>query len=240
VGVYYDPVTFLSGDGTRLEGWIVPVLDARKVVEQKEAALARKEPAVVLVHDFGRSRQQMLPLIRPLHDAGFVVLAINLRGSGASDIACQTFGLKEASDVEAAVELLRRRTYIDPGRVGVIGIGTGANAALIAAQRDPNVAAVVLQDPITQSAEALDHHLGATQPWLRWLDPLCKCSFEISCGVDLDELNISRYHPMMIIRPVLLMDTQMNSARVFNRRGQAMVCDFLTLHLKPWDVAAAQ
>ena len=35
-GVYYDPVTFLSEDGTRLEGWLVPVYDAKRVLEDRE------------------------------------------------------------------------------------------------------------------------------------------------------------------------------------------------------------
>ena len=50
-GVYYDPVNFLSEDGTRLEGWLVPVYDAKRVLEEKERALHRKHPAIVLVHD---------------------------------------------------------------------------------------------------------------------------------------------------------------------------------------------
>src|SRR5262249_41782706 len=39
LGVYYDPVNFLSDDGARLEGWLVPVVDAKKVLEEKEQIL---------------------------------------------------------------------------------------------------------------------------------------------------------------------------------------------------------
>jgi len=31
-GVYYDPVNFLADDGTHLDGWLVPVLDAKRVL----------------------------------------------------------------------------------------------------------------------------------------------------------------------------------------------------------------
>src|SRR5687768_15177436 len=31
-GLYYDPVNFLSGDGTPLEAWVVPLVDAKKIV----------------------------------------------------------------------------------------------------------------------------------------------------------------------------------------------------------------
>src|SRR5437764_31476 len=37
-GIYYDPVTFLSEDGVRLEGWLVPVLEPKLVVSRKDAA----------------------------------------------------------------------------------------------------------------------------------------------------------------------------------------------------------
>src|SRR5205085_776913 len=36
LGVYYDPVTFLSEDGVRLDGWLVPVVDEKRVLEQRE------------------------------------------------------------------------------------------------------------------------------------------------------------------------------------------------------------
>src|SRR4051794_26042747 len=35
-GVYYDPVNFLAEDGARLEGWLVPVIDAKRVLEEKD------------------------------------------------------------------------------------------------------------------------------------------------------------------------------------------------------------
>src|SRR4051812_12543047 len=59
-GVYYDPVVFDSEDGTRLEGWLAPVIDAKSIVEQKEKILRVKHPAVVLVHDFAKAPQQVL------------------------------------------------------------------------------------------------------------------------------------------------------------------------------------
>ena len=115
-GIYYDPITFPSQDGTRLESWLVPYVDAKVVLAEKKKPLQEKRPAVILVHDFGYSRQEMLPLIQPLHNAGFVVLAVTLRGCGESGPASVTFGLNESQDVTAAVQMLRRRPFIDPHR----------------------------------------------------------------------------------------------------------------------------
>src|SRR6266536_3349181 len=82
-GVYYDPVNFIAEDGARLEGWLVPVLDAKRVLEERDLVVGKRYAAVVLVHDFAGSRQQLLPLVQPLHEAGFVVLGINSRGAAS-------------------------------------------------------------------------------------------------------------------------------------------------------------
>src|SRR5579864_8877996 len=136
-GCYYESVDFTGEDGMHLTGWFVPALDARRVLEDKERALRIRGPAVILVHDFGQSRQQMLPLVRPLHEQGIAVMLVALRGAGTDSETAQTFGIKESKDVLAAVNAMRNRRFIDPARVAVAGAGTGANAALIAASQDP-------------------------------------------------------------------------------------------------------
>ena len=83
----------------RLEGWLIPVIDAKRVIAEGEAALNKRSPAVVLVHDFAASRDQLLHLAEPLHMAGFVVLAMNLRGGSPMSTDAQTFGIREATDV---------------------------------------------------------------------------------------------------------------------------------------------
>jgi pimeloyl-ACP methyl ester carboxylesterase len=208
LGVYYDPVELLSGDNTKLEGWLVPVIDARQVLLEKDRALHRKHPAIVLVHDFGASRQQVLPLIVPLHEAGYVVLAINLRGHGPSGATGSTFGLNEASDVRAAVDLLRRRPFIDPEAVGVLGIGTGATAALLAAQQDPRLNTLILDHPLRQFQDALDERIGPRQAWLSWIRPMCKWAFEIAYKVDAEDVNLTRFADMMKARHVLMLDEE--------------------------------
>ena len=108
----------------------------------------------------------MLPLMRPLHNAGFVVLAVSLRGCGESGPAAVTFGLNEAQDVQAAVEMLRRRPFVDGNHIGLIGIGTGATACLLAADRDASLHALVLDHPLHNFDEAVAHHLAPEQSYL--------------------------------------------------------------------------
>ncbi len=230
-GVYYDPVELLSLDGTKLEGWLVPVVDARRVIAEKEKMLHKKQPAIVLVHDFGASRQQMLPLVAPLHDAGFVLLVINLRGHGPSAAVGSTFGLSEAQDVRAAVELLRRRSFVDPAAVGVIGIGTGATAALIAADQDPRITALVLDHPTRQFDDILSERIGPKQSWLSWVRPMCKWTFEIAYKVDAEDINIGRFAELMKSRPVFLLDEPGETVSCVNAIRSKQVVEFMKKHV---------
>ena len=37
-GIYFDKVDFASADGVQLQAWVVPVIDAKKVLAEKEAS----------------------------------------------------------------------------------------------------------------------------------------------------------------------------------------------------------
>ncbi len=82
----------------------------RRAADRRAEGEARGKlhPAVVLVHDFGRTPQQMPPYLAPLHDDGVVTMSVALRGSDPDSRVGQTFGLaREAADVAAAVEVRR-------------------------------------------------------------------------------------------------------------------------------------
>jgi hypothetical protein len=198
-GVYFEPATLTSTDGTQLAAWLVPAIDARRVVEEKDRTLRLSHPAIVLVHDYGKTMQQMLPLVRPLHEEGIVVLVLGLRGSGTNSLApaAQTFGLNESKDVQAAVDLLRQSAFVDGSRIAVAGIGTGANAALIAASRDPGIKAVILADMLFNADGVIATQLSPSQRWLSWLRPVCRRMFEFECGVDTNDLDSARYASLL-------------------------------------------
>lgn len=204
--VYFEAVTVLSSDQTKIEGWLVPVIDAKTVLEEKDKVLWNKHAAVVLVHDIGQRRDQLLGLIRPLHDAGYVVLAVNLRGGGKRALMGETFGLHESADVRAAVEMLRRRPFVDPNKIVLIGYGTGATASLLAARADEQIAAVVADRPMRDGHDLVKSRLVPQVAWVNWMAPLCKWTFELSYGVDVDELQMSNFRKLFDTRPVLLID----------------------------------
>jgi pimeloyl-ACP methyl ester carboxylesterase len=98
-------------------------------------------PAVVLVHGFRSSREEMLPWARFLHDAGYNVLLFDTRGCGKSGGATVGLGATEPRDISLAVELARDE--FGTTKVAVLGISLGAGAAILAAANDPDISAVV-------------------------------------------------------------------------------------------------
>ena len=233
-GVYFDPVTFDSQDGTRLEGWIAPVVDAKSIIEKKEKILRTKQPAVVLVHDFAKPPQQVLPLFAPLHDSGLIVMAVGLRGTNASTFqtAGQTFGLREAMDVNATVEALRADPFVDTARIAVLGIGSGANAAVIAASRDPHIKATVLIDPLADADGVLRQHIGPQKEALRWMQPLCKLTFELAYRVDAGDMDINRFPDVVKTRPCLPLSSAGDAEFLTRPSTQKRIADFLCDQLR--------
>ncbi len=109
---------------------------------------ARPGPGVILLHMQTRSREDWQPLAARLADAGFVALAIDLRGHGASDPAPPGSDAEDRSrmmlDVKAARTFLATRADVVQGRVGLAGASIGANLAILFAAADPTVRSMVL------------------------------------------------------------------------------------------------
>jgi uncharacterized protein len=98
-------------------------------------------PAVVLVHGFKTSRDEMVPWARFLHAAGYNVMLLDTRGSGQSGGGTIGLGATEPSDISFAVEVARGE--FGTTKVAVLGISLGAGAAILAAAADKNITAVV-------------------------------------------------------------------------------------------------
>lgn len=102
--------------------------------------------AVLLVHDEGRSRADWAPVAPRIASAGMQVLAIDLRGHGASGggpIAEADWPKLEA-DVAAGVKWL---TAHGATEIHVVGARFGAAVALVAASKTPEVDDLVLLSP---------------------------------------------------------------------------------------------
>jgi len=148
LGLGFDTVRIATANGKTLHAWFIPAPGA--------AALA---PAVILVHGWGGNAALMLPLARPLHEAGYAMLFVDARCHGASDDDAFASLPRFAEDAEHAFAWLSGRTGVDPQRIALLGHSVGAGAVLFAASRTPRVAAVV-------SVAAFSHPAAMMRRWL--------------------------------------------------------------------------
>lgn len=132
--------------GKTLSGWFIPAGDGA--------------PALAILHGWGSNAGMMLPLARPLHEAGYALLLFDARSHGRSEGDSFASLPRFAEDLEHAFRWLQRRPEVDSQRVGVIGHSVGAGAALLAASRCPDVAVVV-------SLAAFAHPATMMRRWLQ-------------------------------------------------------------------------
>lgn len=130
-GLAYEEVRIPGAGGKSLFGWLIPSADGEDA------------PALAILHGWGGNAETMLPLAPPLHRAGYALLLIDARNHGKSDADTFSSLPRFAEDLDHALDWLKTRPGAPPARLGVIGHSVGAAAALLAASRRRDVAAVV-------------------------------------------------------------------------------------------------
>jgi hypothetical protein len=230
-GLYFETPEVVTEDYTVLSAWVLPQLDAKRVLEDREKSLTERSPAVLIVPDFTQSKQQMLPLALTLHKAGYIVMVIGTRGTETPGLIGVTFGLRESNDVRAAVGALRKTPFVDSKRIAVFGLGTGATASLLAAQRDPTINALVIDRPWHSFDEVLHQHFSPSKSWLQFMNPFCQWTFEIGYGVNASDVNLQHSMGQLQNRPVMRFEAPDFSG--LHPRASASIIDFLKKALPP-------
>jgi fermentation-respiration switch protein FrsA (DUF1100 family) len=127
-----EEVSFTSaGDSIRISGWFFGQRGARP------------KPAILLCHGIWTGRRECLPLALRFSAAGYNVLCFDFRAHGLSGGRFTSVGHHETNDVLGAVDYLKQRREVDTSRIGVVGFSMGAAAAIQAAARSPDIAALV-------------------------------------------------------------------------------------------------
>lgn len=132
----------------------IKATDGPLLVADFYPAKADEAPAVILLHMYRSNRSKWDPLVPKLLDAGFAVLAVDMRGHGESVEPVnmelvKRVGARDASlfnsifrDVEGAYIFLTGEN-VDMTRVGIVGASVGASAGIHAASENPAIDAVV-------------------------------------------------------------------------------------------------
>ena len=167
---FAEEVSFPSvDDNVRICGWFFP------------NPSGQQRPAVVLCHGIWTGRRECLPLALRFRAAGYNVLCFDFRAHGLSDGRFTSVGQRETYDVIGAVHWLKQRPEVDPRRIGVIGFSMGAVAAIQAAARCSDIAALVADSAYASFLDAarysfrvvtrVPHFPVATiaMQWAKWI-----------------------------------------------------------------------
>ncbi|MFC1879305.1 alpha/beta hydrolase [Chloroflexota bacterium] len=137
----YEDVQFPSSDGkAEIAAWYIPYQGSSQVV--------------IMVHGNNASRtreydDQFPSMGAALHQAGFNVLMIDLRGHGESSDGRVTFGTSERYDVIGAVDWLVAKGF-QPGSIGVLGVSLGSASSIGATLEAPAVGALVVDSAFAE------------------------------------------------------------------------------------------
>lgn len=132
-----ERVSFPSLDGLVVHGALLKP-SGLKTGEQR--------PALVLLHPngYGQFYDQWAPFYQYLAESGYVVLLFDQRGSAGYGRAFReaqigNWGTKTFDDVKAAAAYVKRLPFVDPSRLGVLGMSFGAYQALLAYTKTPQL-----------------------------------------------------------------------------------------------------
>jgi uncharacterized protein len=124
----YESVEFDASDGLRLSGWYAP---------------SENGAAVVLVHGGGGDRTGPRDHAELLRRHGYGVLLYDSRGRGESEGTPNAWGWGWEKDVQGALAFLADRDDVEDGRIGGLGLSTGADVLIHVAPDHRELKAVV-------------------------------------------------------------------------------------------------
>jgi pimeloyl-ACP methyl ester carboxylesterase len=139
VGLAFESVGFATDDAgqPRLRGWWIAA----------DPASTRKSFTVLFLHGQTGNLGNAVERVQALHSAGVNVLAFDYRGFGQSSFSrpSEAHGLEDAGWALAYLEETR---HVAPASILLCGEDLGANLALEVAAAHPELAGVVLLDPV--------------------------------------------------------------------------------------------
>ncbi len=130
VGLRYEEISVQSSadDKITLRGWWI--------------SNSKSDRVIILSHVKNGTRSVFLPLFKPLWEAGYNLLAYDMRGQGLSDGDHYTYGQKEQQDLLGVVGYVKSKGFA-PGKIGALGWSMGAATSLLAMGATPDIKATV-------------------------------------------------------------------------------------------------
>ena len=158
-------VSFPSFDGLEIHGFLLTPTG----MESNE-----RLPAIVNLHpnSYGQFYDHWGPFFHYLVQSGYVMLMADQRGSSGygrafREAAIGAWGTKTFEDVKAMAAFIKSQPFVDPDRVGAMGLSLGGFHTLLALTKTPDLfaAGIDLMGPTDRRAPFLNRnrrlHIGA-------------------------------------------------------------------------------
>jgi esterase/lipase len=141
-GMDYEDVFFLAIDGVTLNGWFIPANSDKLIICNHFSPANRYGfPGHMEPWTYGGGFEvNFLPKYQALHNAGYNVLAYDIRNHGLSDDASGGItgvGLMEWRDVIGSIRYAQSRKETVDMKVSLQSMCMGANATLLAMTKHP-------------------------------------------------------------------------------------------------------
>jgi pimeloyl-ACP methyl ester carboxylesterase len=147
----YVSLNFTDSHGGEHDGWLLRGL--------------RRAPVIILCHGYDSNRSDLLWLGSILRDNHFNVYLFNFQGPKAKETTSD-LGPRQASDLNAAIETITRQPEVSHNRIGLFGVSVGGYAAMMAAESNRKVRALVVDttysDPERMFDTQIDRLLGGS------------------------------------------------------------------------------
>mmetsp|Transcript_21308 Transcript_21308/g.20446 ORF Transcript_21308/g.20446 Transcript_21308/m.20446 type:complete len:124 (-) Transcript_21308:944-1315(-) len=104
-------------------------------------------PCVIYLHGNASSRIEALPCVHHLLPANITLFCFDFAGCGNSEGEYISLGYYEKEDLDIIVKYLRK--YRNVSTIGLWGRSMGAATSLLHGDRDPSIAAMVLDSPFS-------------------------------------------------------------------------------------------
>jgi dipeptidyl aminopeptidase/acylaminoacyl peptidase len=185
----FEDISIQVGDGHTLSGWYIPA----------EAS----DKAVIFIHGHGADRHEGMRWFKAVHQAGFNILAFDLRNQGKSAKSFSTMGYFEKRDVIRALDYLQQQKQIES--IGIFGTSMGAATSIMAMVDDSRIAAGVFEAGWANLddlySEIIEQHMGLpSYPLL----PLTTWMLEQRTGMEMAKLNPEDMLADIAPRPVFI------------------------------------
>lgn len=201
-GMSYEDVTFESTDGLHIKGWFIPAPSA-----ETDKVIILTHPMPMNRHGFLVKNQGFPPMfktdvdllktVHALHQAGYPVLAFDLRNHGESDGGLTGNGLSEYQDVLGAVNYIGNRSDLDVEQLGFVCFCMGAASTMVALSKGKdqikNARFFVAIQPVTSSVFFRCYLKTVYTPLTLFLIPIVDKMVQWRGGYAFEEMTPGKY-----------------------------------------------